>query len=135
MDKIKKEFEELAERSMKYNYDNPYPKYKTANNSNPHERVVSLQPKGVDVCQEIFNNGVQTFYGKIDVIMKETMKDNGFEFIDIEDLKQNAKVDVYADGTSIFSYKGKPLLEFTKIEIVFEGNKATLTQKYRRLSN
>lgn len=100
-----------------------------------HERVVSLQPKSVDVQQQIVKDGIKAFNGKIDAVVKETMEDNGFMIYDAEDLKQNGRLEFYPNGTSVFSYKGKPLLEFSQFETVFEDNKATLTQKYRRLSN
>ena len=98
-----------------------------------NEPQVRLQPPD-DVMKELTNKTIQTLYGKIEVLVMDTLKENEIQIVDIEDLMRTTKFCEYEDGTKILEHNGKPLLELYPVKYEEVNGNLIVSQKYRRLS-
>ena len=54
---------------------------------------------------------------------------------DYEQIKRRGALTMFPDGRQVFSWDGKPLVEFYQIESAIDGNgRITMTQPYRMLT-
>lgn len=97
------------------------------------ETQVRLQPSD-DVMKELTNKAIQTLYGKIEVLVLDTLRENEIKIVDMQDLMRITRFCEYEDGTRILEHNGKLLLELYLVKYNEVNGNLIISQKYRRLS-
>lgn len=97
------------------------------------EKLVRLKPPD-DVMEELTNKTIETLYGKIEVLVLDTLKENEIQIVDMQDLMKTTRFCEFEDGTKILEHNGKPLLELYPVKHEEINGNLIVSQKYRRLS-
>lgn len=86
----------------------------------------------ITVFDSMVSDAISIITQKMDNVIREVLKEHNVPTPEEGKLTE-LNLDMYNNGLRILTYKGKPILEFHEIETINDGNKITLTQKFRKL--
>lgn len=71
---------------------------------------------------------------KDSLILDAIERRDGTALIFLSQARHRGSITQFPDGREVFSWDGKPLIEFYPIQTSLDGLKMTVTQKYRTLT-
>jgi len=86
-----------------------------------------------DIRSELISQLAKGFAVGKDEIIKSVILATGETDLSLESIKRKGECCIYPDGTELFSWGGKPLVRFSKMQPTGEDGKMGLSQPYEIL--